>query len=247
MDIENYQSTNAGDLSHYEVQNRREIERIIRGLLHERIPVSMKGAGSHASYLTIFTGIDEDAGWVYLDRKLESQIEEDLLSGKGAELEAKYEGVRILFRVSGAACVEQDGRAVYRIGMPANLYRFQRRKFYRISLPVLSPARCIMRLSGRDIEAKIIDISVGGVSIRYAADENPLEPGLSIEEARLFLSESDDYKVMLKVRSNQTITLRNDVQIQRAGCEFHNLPASLERAIQTFIFKMERKRPSGES
>ena len=245
MDIQNYQSKNDEDLSSYEVRYRREIERILRGMLDERALIYARAAGSTASSLTLLIDLDEGDGVAYLERVRESQVDEDITAAKGVDLEGRHEGVSIRFHAAEAVCVDHDGVSAYRIRIPKVIYRMQRRECFRSALPVLFPAKCVFPLNGREIDAKITDISVGGVGLQFDpldGAEPAIETGQSIEGCRLYLPECDEITLALRVRNIRTVTLRNDMQVQRAGCQFLRVPSAVERVIQLFIFKVEKKR-----
>ena len=240
MTTESFSPQTADDRNRYAVNNRREIERIIQGMMQERVLISVTLTTSQESFLSVFVGLDEASGCAYVEDK--QNIRGEPQFGSGAEFEARHQGVRIQFRAPEAVRVQYDGMAAYRIDLPARIYRFQRRQFYRMVLSALQPATCMLPMGSREVEAHVIDISVGGVGLRYDPGEAPLEPGRCIEGARLRIPNFGEYPVAVKVCTNQVLTLKNDVKIQRAGCEFINLPATVERVIQNYIFKLEQER-----
>ena len=59
---------------------------------------------------------------------------------------------------------------------------------------------------------------------------------------RLTMPDGGSFLVSLSVRSTYDVTLKNGVLSHRAGCQFINLPASIESEIQRYIFQLERNR-----
>ena len=244
MDIDNYQASSAEDLSRFVVSNGREIERILRGLMKNKVLLTVQGSKSKESFLTTLLGLDDRAKRLYIECAADKRVEGDLLAGTGVEFIAHYEGVRIQFTIPHGERVKFDGLDAYRLSLPDKVYRFQRRQYYRVEMPQAQPVKCSIPLADRALEATIVDISVGGVGVRYDPSAITLNVGMELPGCRLSSPELGEYTITLKVRSSAQVTLKNGALVQRAGCEFIDLPVPMERAIQTYIFKLERERRS---
>ncbi|GEM_PF-1148820 len=244
MDIENYQSGSQADLSRFAISNAREIERILRGLMKDRALLTVQGSRSKETYLTTLLGLDDRARRFYIECAADRRAEGDLLGGAGIELTAHCEGVRIQFTATRGERTRFDGLDAYGLGLPDKVYRFQRRQYYRVQTPQAQPVKCAIPLAGGVLEAVIVDISVGGVGIRHDAGASALGVGMELPGCRLGIPELGAYTVTLKVRSSAQVALKNGALVQRLGCEFVDLGVPTERAIQTYIFKLERERRS---
>ncbi len=246
MDIDHYQSKAEEDLARYEIRNPHEIEQIIRGMANDRVLVSAQGLRSKQCFLSTILGVNEQKGLAYMECIEDSPVNNELLAGTGANCSATYKGVRIQFTVPKAERVQFDNLEAYRIKLPASLFRFQRREYYRVEVSQVKPTRCIIPIAGRELTTKVTNISLGGVGIRYEVGETPLEVGMTFEKARLFTPEGDTYCVTLKIRNSVILTLKNDIQVRHVGGQFINLPQNTERDIQKYLFKLEKEQRLGE-
>lgn len=244
MDIDNYQSTSAEDLSRFAIGNGREIERILRGLMKDKALLTVQGSKSKQSFLTTILGLDDRARKLYIECAADRRAEGDLLGRTGIELIAHYEGVRVQFTIAQGERVKFDGLDAYKLSLPDKVYRFQRRQYYRVQTPQAQPVKCAIPLTDRALEATITDISVGGIGVRYEPGAAEISVGMELPGCRLSIPELDVYTITLKVRNSAQVTLKNGALVQRLGCEFVDVSVPLERAIQTYIFKLERERRS---
>lgn len=246
MDIDHYQSKAEEELSRYEIKNPHEIEQIIRGLANDRVLVSAQGLRSKECFLSTILGVNEQKGLAYMECIEDSPVNDELLGGTGANFSATYKGVRIQFTVPKAERVQFDSLEAYRIKLPASLFRFQRREYYRVEVSQVKPTQCIIPMGGRELITKVANISLGGLGIRYGMDESPLEVGMAFENVRLITPEGDTYSLTLKIRNSTILTLKNDIQVRHVGGQFINLPKKTERDIQMYLFKLEKEQRLGE-
>ncbi|TCS71018.1 c-di-GMP-binding flagellar brake protein YcgR [Sulfuritortus calidifontis] len=244
MDIHNYQSQTEGDVSRYLVDSPLEIERILRGMMEQKILVSGSGNKSKNAFITTVLGVDGQSRQFFLESPLDGHMDDDLLVKDGAAFSARYENVQIQFIAGLGKRLEHEGRAAYRLPFPTRFLRFQRREYYRVEVPRANPSKCRFTLANQKqvVEGVVADISIGGIGLTYKPGEADVALGQVIHGCRLFIPEVGEFVVSLKVRNQIDLTLRNGEHAWRIGCEFIDLPSIVERELQRYIFKIERDR-----
>jgi len=160
--------------------------------------------------------------------------------------------IRVQFILRRFEKTEFGGRPAFRCALPEEVLRLQRREFFRLVLPILRPLLCRMSISVPDAEpflynASVFDISAGGVGISAPPETVPFSTELVIPGCRVELPETGTVTGTLRVRSLFEIQLKSGARVRRAGCEFINLPGSMQTLIQRYIIRIERERKARES
>jgi flagellar brake protein len=148
--------------------------------------------------------------------------------------------------------VSYQGRPAFRAAFPDSLLRLQRREFYRLTVPIARPLRCILPYQKADgsraqLEVKVVDISGGGLAVVAPPEGIGFEADAEFPNCRLELPEVGIIVATVKVCSMFEITLRNGSTIKRAGCQFKTLPGPMLTLVQRYIIKVERERKARES
>jgi c-di-GMP-binding flagellar brake protein YcgR len=132
--------------------------------------------------------------------------------------------------------------AVFRVPMPRELLRLQRREYYRLVTSVVKPVKCLINTGAGLMESVVVDISIGGVGILAYPDDGRLKAGETYHGCRITLPGTGEFAVGLSVCTTFEITLKNGRLTHRAGCQFIDLPPSVETAIQRYIIQIDRER-----
>nr|MCU0869398.1 flagellar brake protein [Burkholderiales bacterium] len=165
-----------------------------------------------------------------------------LLASDRAFFEGRQDKVRVRFRIAGLAATSHRDRPALALPLPRAIFKFQRREYYRVTLPMARPVLCTIPYDDqRAIEATVLDLSVGGVKLGHYPDETPLKVGMTFTGCALALPDAAPMRVGLEVRNNVASPMRNGVLARRAGCRFTELPRGAESAIQKYIIRVERE------
>lgn len=238
-----------GEYSQYMLRTPAEVLLVLRGLFE------------HVSQITVFFNEGQDMLLTTLAQVANDHLVLDY--GPSAEMNRKaletdrhfcvtaLDKVRIQFILRGFTKVEHEGRPAFRCELPDELLRLQRREYYRLVTPIVRPLKCTMPIPLADgihlHEANVYDISGGGLGISAPPENIPFEAGTDYSGCRIELPEVGIVSGILRVKSVFEVTLRSGARIQRAGCEFVNLPGPMMTLIQRYIIKVERERKARES
>ncbi|MCD2515686.1 flagellar brake protein [Massilia sp. G4R7] len=230
----------------YEVGSRREIVALLRqiGEKHQLVRMLVKGEADVC--VTTILAVDPDAGTMVLDRSIDREQNERILSAGKVRCETYLDKIRILFTAEGLAPTLFEGNAALRADIPATLIRLQRREFYRMETPVSNPVRAILPLPlelGLGSAAfPLHDISCGGIAVIDHKNQLSTVIGEDLPNCRIELPEIGPVSVTLQVRNSLDMTMLNNKTSRRIGLQFVNMSRGGDAAVQRYITKLERER-----
>lgn len=230
------------DGARYRVRHSAEVVSILRGVMENKALVTVLTADGREFLVTTLVAVDAEAGEVYLGCGDDDGKNTVLLASPSVTFSTFHERVRVQFVSDKLELASIDQRPLFRIPIPAEVLRFQRREYFRLPTSLTNPIKCLIPTPRGDIDASVIDISLGGIGILAYETGVQISPGETYHGCRLSMPEGGVYLVSLSVRSTYDVTLKNGILSHRAGCQFINLPVSIESEIQRYIFRMERDR-----
>ncbi len=233
-------------LAPYAVHSRAEILFLLRAIQKRKLLVNLDLPRSRQIVVTSVLAVDEARNLLILDSARGDAINQELMSGTGAEFITQLDGVSISFS-SGpvAACVYENLPAL-RITLPPSLIRLQRREHFRVPMPIANPVRCLVPsladANAEPIATCIVDISCGGVAIAENSGRLGCDTGRTLPDCRLLLPDAVTVVTSLEVRNAAQIRLQNGVTQTRLGCRFLDLPNDMATRLQRFVMDIERTR-----
>ena len=229
----------------FEVESRREIFALLRGIGEKNQLIRMLIHGESDVCVTSILDVDEAAGVVYLDSSIDQEQNKRILASRRLSFETTLDKVRILFAADQIEAATYEGNPAFKIPFPATLIRLQRREYYRIATPVTNPVRVQIVLPaelGGPTSFPLADISCGGIAIL----DNKMILGDAIgknyADCKIDLPETGQISTALQVRNSLDLTLLNNKTNRRLGCEFVNIPRGALASVQRYITKLERER-----
>jgi len=240
-----FQDTALENWHDFEVESRREIISLLRGIGSKKQLIRMLIQGESDVCVTSILDVDEASNTVILDTAIDTAQNKRILSASRLSFETSLDKVRILFAADSATTTTYGGSPAYRIPVPATLIRLQRREYYRIATPVSNPVRVLLKLPeelGGPTSFPLADISCGGIAIL----DNKMVLGEAIgrefKDCKLELPEIGPVTTDLQVRNSLDLTLLNNKSNRRLGCEFVNISRGNLAAVQRYITRLERER-----
>ena len=239
MDI---QPISAEDVERYRVVQRTEIEQTLRKILHARSSVDLVSEDRLKPILRSSL-VQVDKNKILLDASPDSLINQVVLKTRNLLAVTEHDQVQIRFPCRSVS-LDQDhaSGAVISAAYPGELIRLQRRNSYRLGTSVVHPVKCLIGKDGHLMEATVVDLSVGGVGVLAYRIQGELTPGETYHGCRLALPESGEFAVSMTVRSTYEVARPDGQKAHRAGCQFIDLPASIETQIQRYILRVDRER-----
>lgn len=227
------------------VDSRLEILHILHAIMREATLVTVY-VDANDFFLTSVLAIDDDAGYVYLERGRSRPPLSNVFKNRKLHFNTTLDRIKIRFTSTGIETVMHAGSEAYRIAVPEELARIQRREFYRVPTPMLAPLKChlssieITEGARSYVELPVADISCGGVAVQSPPDLFTPELGAQYN-CTLLLPETAGLRLTLQARNAFVQTLRSGKITQRCGFSFQNAPEAMLAGIQRYILHLERQ------
>ncbi|WP_129135809.1 flagellar brake protein [Luteimonas sp. YGD11-2] len=230
----------------YEKRDPADVRRLLGALVSARALVTAQIVPGSISCPTAVLAVD--TGSVLLDGHPQEPLNQRLLQAHHLVCTSQLDRVQIRFRVQRLTRVENDGYTAFVAPLPTAVIELQRRETYRLQIPPMQPVHCRLpdAEDGSDgVELRVLDLSAGGLAL--AAAEGFVLPGTSrLGTCTLLLPDAAPIVLELSVAHSYIEHTRNGTPRLRIGCRFERLPPPAERAIQNYIFRVERQRSARE-
>ncbi|PTN13130.1 flagellar brake protein [Nitrosomonas aestuarii] len=230
----------------YRIYSKIDILYILRDMMQKNTLITLYFDRSNQFILTSILALDENKNEMLIDVGAEPKFNEAALASKHLTFITSQNRIKIEFTCDQIKTKQFEGRSAFAVELPASLIRMQRRNYFRISTPTTKPLKCIIPLQTRDTPTKaeitLLDISCGGIGV---IDHHPVihfDPGVSYHNCQIDLPGTGRITTTIQVKNTYEITLKGGQTCKRAGCQFIDLPKSMEIMIQRYITKQEQTR-----
>lgn len=211
----------------------------------ETARVEIRPARGDEFFLTSLIAVNDDDDTILLECGRHDKLNNHVLHKQRLLCSTSLDKIKIQFTCRDIAQVEYEGQPAFRMSLPTDLLRLQRREFYRMTTPIVAPVKCALSVLRNDtpatIELNLVDISCGGIAVLTPADKFTPELGTNYG-CTLRLPHSSALRCEVQARNAYMIRLANGKVSQRMGFAFIKMPESLHAAIQRYIMAMERER-----
>ncbi len=248
--MENQTPTIETDLKDYErylVHSRMAIVALLNELKDEHTLITVYFNAGREFIVTTLLRINPDYEELIFDSSGSSKTNDRLLASSRVIFVATLHGIKIQFPAINAEETMYRKRPALRVRLPTELMRLQRRDYYRVKVPGNLHAVCLLPgpVKGQSIQAPLIDLGVGGVSLKLQDQDIDLHQGRVIDRCQLMLPEMDPMTVRLDVR--YTLPMREIAKPHvRAGMRFANTDNNDKKLLQLLVSRLDRERLSPE-
>lgn len=184
------------------------------------------------------------AGEIVFDCSGSESLNRGLLAGRKLLFFTSHDKVKVRFSTGPAQRIEKSGRPAFCVQFPDSMLRLQRREFYRVLAPIARPVRCVLPIdeedSVRNVEARLRDISQGGVAIIVNPGDLPADLHTRIPNCKIALPDVGNVMVALETVYMVEMTLLNAKTVMRVGCQFVRPSMAALALVQRYMMKLER-------
>ncbi|NTV93802.1 MAG: hypothetical protein HGA75_00090 [Thiobacillus sp.] len=230
------------EMERFKITHPAEIERILRSVMGKRSLVTACSENNRDFLVTTLIKVDPDGHAVYFGAGPDPAIDQALMASAEVAFNTAHDQVRVLFKTPSLSQVVLDGERVLRAELPKEVLRIQRREYYRLPTPMTHPVKCMIDVDGFMLDTVVLDISIGGLGVLAYSQEAKLKEGDVCHGCRLSLPNAGNFVVSLRIRAVYEQVMKNGIATRRVGCQFIDLPASVETDIQRYIIRVERER-----
>jgi flagellar brake protein len=230
--------------SPYQLRTPVEIAAVIRGLLADRILISVFWGHAEDMFVTRVLSVDAESGSFVIDGPKDGRTNVGIRRATSLRFEATHRQIKIRFSCAAAKPIDFERRPGFQLGFPQTAVRIQRRSDFRAKTPVLaSPTLSISSFPTRDLRSvRVTDISCGGLAFNIQAQSAPLEAGARLDRCTLQLPDSSEAEVSIEVRHVEPFTDGVGRSMHRLGCQYRSLPLSMSALIRRYINQLEVER-----
>ena len=234
--------------SEYLLHSPREILAVLRQVVAQGDLVTVYFNSGKDFLLTTLLAVNDRE--VLLDRGSSDAMNRRALEAGKIFCITRHDKVKLQFILTTLRETQHEGRSVFSAALPETLLRLQRREYFRLRTPITRPLICDLPVVMSDGSIQIyphevIDISIGGLSLHVG--EVPFVTDQEWPDCALDLPQIGVVRTTLRIVNMYETTLRNGQPSLRAGCQFVDLPVSMQNLIQRYIVRMERERKARES
>jgi c-di-GMP-binding flagellar brake protein YcgR len=232
------------DDSRFLVNNALEIVRTLRGLSNRNEMVSAFFNAGNDLMLTSVLDVRPENNAMMLDVGSNDALNKRILKAEKIIFITALDNVKIQWVSNQIVADTFDGRDAFRIAVPNQILRLQRRECYRLNTPLVSPLKCQIP-TGQDVsvEVALADISVGGIGVVIPQlTEVTFEVGTVFPGCRIELPGVGVAEFTISIQSTWEVTMKNGHKSMRAGCKFIDMRPGIQSLIQRYIIKLERER-----
>lgn len=234
------------DDNQYAVGSRLEITQILSAIMRQGALVTAS-PGDDSFFLTSITAVDDDEGTLQLECGRQPQQNENVLRHQHLVCSTALDKVKIKFACKGIELVESARGLAFRMPLPREMTRLQRREHFRMPIPLSAPVKCVLSPIDAEqgpaakVELSVHDISGGGVAIMTPPALFTPEIGAHYH-CTIGLPVAGKVQARIQARNAFMITLANGKVTQRSGFAFVRPAESLLATIQRYIMNLERAR-----
>lgn len=220
------------DSSDHLLRSGPEIARVLGPLALRREVVTAQLHNEGGQFSSHFIHADPAYHFILITMAADESANAALLARPRVTLVSTPGGWHIEFVAIEPTEVIHDGTPAIRLRYPAVLTAHQRRRNPRVGMAPKVPLRCIADAGGiTPFEARIADISLGGVGILLYASDITLEPGTVLVGCEIAVPGEDPITVDLEVRHSEVVTLSDGTRARHSGCRFVNLSDEVRKLI----------------
>lgn len=232
--------------SPFQVDSRREIIGLLRGLKESKQLISMLINNGSEVFITSILDVDDDTNLVIIDSAPGQLANQRIIEAPRVSFEGLLDRISIQFSASSLERIDFEDRPALQFEIPTNMIRLQRREYYRINTPLSNPIRALIPVQLEDrqetLKLALVDISCGGIAILDERKVLDSTIGVIYEHCKLDLPTIGLVDVILQICNSQDLVLLNGKSNRRLGCQFINMSNSVLASIQRYIMKLERER-----
>ena len=215
----------------------------LKQLAKNNVMVTATFNNGKQSMNTTVIEVIKDMDLVALDYGPTESLNAQLIGAERIIFNADLDGIDCQFTATSITKAKLHGEPVFAIPIPENLLWVQRREFFRVRVPLGTPAYCeVKQEDGSFRKYKVLDISSGGISLHDEFKDLNLESGVVLSACTLELPEHGHGKVNLEIRNILPYREGPREAGRKIGCAFVNLGMSFAATIQRYINAVESAR-----
>ena len=215
-----------------------EIERILRKLVSDATVLSVGFRASKNLFLTRLLYIDPEGEFSSPPIAM-NDPPMPCFWNKEVVFWANSNSGRIEFTLTAPTHTLFNGEGAVRFAFPQALVQSQRREHPRFKVSADASLRCVADSTGfAPFEARVIDVSRGGLGNLTYDDAITLEPGTVLKDCKIILAGYEPVFADLEVRYTSLVLQPDGTRVRRSGVKFIGTPKGWDALLSRFIIEL---------
>ncbi|KAF0201696.1 MAG: YcgR family [Gallionellaceae bacterium] len=232
-----------GTDSNFLIHSKAEIQNILQTICERSTRSALYYEARKNFVLTMVLAVNKEGIWI--DPASRSTDNRHLLNSDEIVFVSTHNNTKVQFVATTPWQVAyESGNAIF-LPLPQQLLRLQRRDYYRLDALPQHPLKCVLNPSQNERhikhEAKVADISVGGLSLLCQEKDFELRPGNIYPDCEINLPEVGTLTATLQVKNIFDVTSRAGKVNRRAGCVFVKPGRETTLPLQRYVAQMQRQ------
>lgn len=226
----------------FAVHHPTEVLGLLRQLVDSRVRVHLSAPGG-ASYTTMVWTVDGHLRRMSLSADAAHPAVRDLVDGGEATVVAYLDSVKLQFDLQHLVLIHGGTGSALQAGMPAVLYRFQRRGSFRVRTPLSTAPTASLRhpsMPEMQLALRVLDVSIGGCALALPADVPLLDAGITLAGVQITLDGDTRFTTSLTLQHVSGGMGSSDTN-RRLGCAFVKLDGAGQRVLQRYIDQTQKR------
>ncbi|MBV8501833.1 MAG: flagellar brake protein [Paucibacter sp.] len=222
------------ELGEFRVASSAEIAAILRQLQESQTLITLISEGD-APLVSRICELDLANGKLGLE--LPTGSASYVCKGLEMTAEAFLNDIRVQFELAPPQKLGSGIDAMLSASLPAIIYRFQRRRAFRVKPHSRAPQAAVVPAEGGSVQRlRVLDVSMGGIALLMPPG-NPIWATGQLLEAEVELDRHTHFKASLRIQH----TMQSDESLGTPfGCAFTNLAPMAQRLLQLYIDQTQK-------
>ena len=221
-----------------------EIRGVLDALAQRHITISADIAndrGEALLFLSRLLHVDPAGQFIIIACSRDKPANQALVMRSALVLHANLDNAHIEFAASDPVDVMFEDVAAIRLRFPDALLRLRRREHPRFHVTPSVPLRCVADSGGfAPFEARITDISVGGMGAMFHDVEINLPAGTVLKKCKIVHPRGNAVVVDVEVCYSVRVRLPDGEWVCRSGFRFLEQPPGLAELIKIFVLDLDQ-------
>ncbi|MFN9452160.1 MAG: flagellar brake protein [Rubrivivax sp.] len=234
-------SGSAAALADFRISSPPEIMRWLQQLRESSVPVILNGPDGQSYCTTLWTTDTANQRMTFSADEQHLQLQQ-LVDNDEVVAVAYLDNVKLQFDVRQPVLVRGAQGCALQAQLPREMFRFQRRSSFRVRTAERSGPVAQLRhpsMPEMMLKLRIMDVSIGGCSLRMPDDTPPLQPGTRVQRVLVELDTDTRFHSGLLLHHIGSSPGGHGV---RLGCEWVDMEAAAQRLLQRFIDGAQKRR-----
>jgi c-di-GMP-binding flagellar brake protein YcgR len=229
--------------SKFLIHSRKEILLTLRAIAQKRTSIIVYFDNEEQFIKSLLLTATDNGMWI--DVGPNDGINDAIQHSENLTFVTLHQGAKVQFESQHPTMATYAAHPAFHFPLPEHILRLQRREFFRLPTTLDTPLTCVIATPSEEYipncEITIMDISIGGVALKFAEKTIQLEAGEIYENCLIELPEVGTLTASIKVKNLFDVTTPDGKIIKHAGCEFVQLDRNMSMLLQRYVSTMQSK------